>query len=197
LPAQSSPLTSYYCLLNAAKTLLTVKGVDFSDYHGVTGTFDPLSKRALRNERVAFKGGGILPALSKLLQEEEQEDEHTLTEILSNLPFIHRAFRYTFRSHPELFIPVRNVVYRKGSDDYVWVTARIDGRFADGRSLTTLPQQIEVDRGYTEDCVIRTSRRVRWYGRRASKEEKARAIVRMANYHRRLRQELSLYFIDT
>ena len=45
LPAQSSPLTSYYCFLNATKTLLTVKGVDFSDYHGVSGTFDPTSKR--------------------------------------------------------------------------------------------------------------------------------------------------------
>ena len=90
LPAQSSPLTSYYCFLNAAKSLLTVKGIDFSDYHGVSGEFDPSSKRALQNEMVAFKGGGILPALSKLLQEEEMEEQHSLTEMLANLPFIHR-----------------------------------------------------------------------------------------------------------
>src|ERR1700730_945939 len=115
LPAQSSPLTSYYCFLNAAKALLTVKGVNFSDYHGVSGKFDPLSKRTLRNEMISFKGGGILPSLSNLLEEEETHDEHTLTGVLSNLPFIHRAYRYTFRSHPELFIPLRNVVYRKGS----------------------------------------------------------------------------------
>jgi YaaC-like Protein len=68
LPAQSSPLTTYYCFLNAAKALLTVKGVDFSDYHGVSGAFDPTSKRALRNEkihsRVEIATGGIKGAVS-------------------------------------------------------------------------------------------------------------------------------------
>src|SRR5262249_52688906 len=87
LPPQSSPLTSYFCFLNATKSLLTVKDVEFSDYHGVSGRFDPASKRALRNERITFKGGGILAALSRLLEEEEEADEHTLTDVLSNLPF--------------------------------------------------------------------------------------------------------------
>jgi hypothetical protein len=182
LPAQSSPLTSYFCFLNAAKSLLTVKGVDFSDYHGVSGQFDPISKRALSNEKIAFKGGGILPALSRFLQEEETTDEHTLKDVLSNLPFIHRAFRYTFRSYPELFIPLRNVIYRKGGGDYVWITAKIEGRFANGRSLASLPEQFEIDRGYTDECVIRTSRRIKWFGHRASKEDKQRALVRLANY---------------
>jgi YaaC-like Protein len=190
LPTQSSPLTSYYCFLNAAKALLTVKGVDFSDYHGISGAFDPLAKRALRNEKVAFKGGGILPALSRLLEEEEETDEHTLTDILSNLPFIHRAFRYTFRSHPELFIPLRGIVYRKGDDDYVWITAKIEGRFADGRSLWTLPSQFEVDTGYANECVIRTRRKIRWFGRRSSKEQRAQAVARLSTYHRKLRQHI-------
>jgi hypothetical protein len=26
------------------------------------------------------------------------------------------AYRYTFRSHPELFLPLRVLVYRKGND---------------------------------------------------------------------------------
>jgi hypothetical protein len=190
LPAQSSPLTSYFCFLNAAKSLLTVKGVNFSDYHGVSGRFDPASKRALRNEKVTFKGGGILAEVSRLLEEEEDSDEHTLTDILSNLPFIHRAFRYTFRSHPELFIPLRNVVYRRDDQNYVWVTARIEGRFADGRSLSTLPQQFEIDLGYTDDCVIRTKKRVKWFGRNASRDEQQRARLRLETYHRKLRQHL-------
>ena len=196
LPAQSSPLTSYYCFLNAAKTLLTVKGLDFSNYHGVTGKFDPTSKRALRNEKIKFSGGGILAALSRLLEEEEKEDEHTLTEVLSNLPFIHRAFRHTFRSHPELFIPIGNVGYRKSQEDYVWVTASIEGRFADGRSLSTLPQQFEVDRVYKPECVIRTKRSVKWYGRRASVEEQEKARSRLMTYHRKLRQHL-VYIAST
>ena len=125
LPAQSSPLTIYYCFLNAAKALLLVKGVEFSDRHGVSGDFEA-SKRSLRNEKILFQGGGVLASLSKHLKEEEPETEHSLTEVLSNLPYIHRAFRYTFRSHPEMFIPMRNVVYRKhATDGYVWLSADI------------------------------------------------------------------------
>jgi YaaC-like Protein len=179
-----------FCFLNAAKSLLTVKGVNFADYHGVSGRFDPASKRALRNERITFKGGGILAELSRLLEEEEQTDEHTLKDVLSNLQFIHRAYRYTFRSHPELFIPLRNVVYRKDDEDYIWVTAEIEGRFADGRSLSTLPRQFEVDLGYAPECVIRTRRKVKWYRRNSSRDEQQRARLRLNTYHRKLRQHL-------
>ncbi len=191
LPAQSSPLTSYYCFLNAAKALLTVKGVAFAERHGIAGNFDPQSQRSLGNEIIRVKGAGIITALSQYLEEEETAQEHTLNDVLSNLPFIHRAFRYTFRAHPELFIPLRNVVYRKHPrDNYVWVSATIEGKFADGRSLRTLPNRFEIDHGYTDTCVIRTRRRVQWYGRKASKAEKEAAHARMARYHRRLRQDL-------
>jgi hypothetical protein len=187
LPAQSSPLTSYYCFLNAAKTLLTVKGVDFSDRHGVTGNFDPESKRALRNEKIIISEGGILGKLSHFLEEKE-ESEHTLKDILSNLPFIHRAYRYTFRSHPELFVPVYDLSYRE-EKDYVWVTATIDGRYADGRYLSTLPEQFEIDKGYTDKCVIRTKQKVKWHSRKAPPQGRQDANARLQNYHRRLRQD--------
>ena len=138
LPSLSSPLTSYYCFLNAVKALLIVKGQQFSDRHGVAGDFEG-AKRVLRNEIVKIQEGGVIGALSKYLKEDEGP-EHTLTEILSNLPFIHRAFRFTFKSHPELFFPLRNVVYRKHpTSHYVWITAQIEGRFADTRSMGTLP----------------------------------------------------------
>src|SRR5262245_42889814 len=192
LPPRSSPLTSYYCFLNAAKSLLLVKGVKFSARvrHGVSGSHDPASKRALRNEIIHFQESGILREHSLLLADEEKTDEHSLTELLSNLPFIHRAYRYTFRSHPELFIPVRQIVYRKNDDNYVWITASVEGRFADGRTLSTLPQQFERDRGYTDRCVIRTKKRVKWYGRRASKDDQWRAQQRLQNYHEKLPQQL-------
>jgi hypothetical protein len=64
---------------------------DFLGVPRCDGEFDPLSKRVLINEMITFKGGGILPDLSRYLEEEETEEEHTLTAILSNLPFIHRA----------------------------------------------------------------------------------------------------------
>ncbi|HDZ36756.1 MAG TPA: hypothetical protein ENH62_00395, partial [Marinobacter sp.] len=37
LPDMSSPLTSYYCFLNAAKALLTASGQNFKENHGVGG----------------------------------------------------------------------------------------------------------------------------------------------------------------
>jgi hypothetical protein len=116
----------------------------------------------LRNEKIAIKGGGIVKALSQLLQEEEATEEHTLRDVLSNLPFIHRAYRYTFRSHPELFIPLRHVVHRKDENDYIWLTARIEGRFADGRSLPTLPSQFEIDEGYNIRSFSARSKRRRF-----------------------------------
>ena len=191
LPVESSPLTSYYCFLNAAKALLIVKGEKFTDRHGVSGDFES-SKRALVNEQINFQGSGVIAALSKYLKEDATTTVYNLKDVLSNLPFIHRAFRHTFTSHPELFIPVRNLVYRKHpTDDYVWLTGDIQGRFADGRTIRTLPNGLEQDNGYKDGCVVRTRRRVRWYGRRANDEEKKQALSRLLAYHRKWRQHFS------
>jgi hypothetical protein len=90
-----------------------------------------------------------------------------------------------------MFIPIRQVVYRNHpTEDYVWMTARVDGRLADRRSLGTLPATFEVDEGYTSECVIRTRRRVRWHCRGASKLEKRNAMNRLLSFHRRTRQNV-------
>lgn len=191
LPPVSSPLTSYYCFLNAVKALLTVKKVRFSERHGVSGEFDPVAKRVLSNETVKIHSSGVLAALSGYLDEPETNAEHSLTSLLANLPFIHRAYRHTFKSQSELFIPIKNVVYRKHpSDSYVWFSAEISGRFADNRSLRTLPKKFEVDAGYKDKCVIRTKKRIKWYGRGASPEEQERATNRLHNLHRSVRLDL-------
>jgi YaaC-like Protein len=90
----------------------------------------------------------------------------------------------------DLDIPLRNVVYRKDDHDYIWITAKIEGRFADGRSLNTLPSEFEVDVGYTNECVIRTKKKIKWVARVAPKTDKARAFLRLSNYHRKQRQHL-------
>ena len=189
LPPHSAPLTCYYCFLNAVKALLIVKGQVFAERHGVGGTFEA-SKRALRNEIIHISGGGVIGALSTYLKENGGSD-HTLTEILSNLPFIHRAFRFTFKSHPELFIPLRNVIYRiHPTSEYIWVSATVEGRFADNRSLRTLPTGFEKDDGYTDRCVIRSKQRVKWFDRNASNTDQEAARHRLHEYHRRLRRDL-------
>jgi hypothetical protein len=190
LPAQSSPLTIYYCFLNATKALLLVKNVEFSQRHGVSGEFEA-SKRSLANEKIVFHGGGVLASLSRYLDEEERDTEHSLTDVLSNLPYIHRAFRYTFRSHPEMFIPVRKVAYRKHpTSDYIWVSASVEGRFADQRSMRTLPPAFELDQGCLPEFVIRTRKRIRWVERGESKANRESALTRLQNYHRRMRRHL-------
>ncbi len=114
-----------------------------------------------------------MSALSSYLDEPEKNTEHTLTDLLRSLPFIHRAYRHTFKSQREQFIPLRNVVYRKNpNDNYIWFSAEINGRYADKRSLRTLPTTFEVDLGYTDKCIIRTKKKVKWYARDADKADK-------------------------
>jgi hypothetical protein len=79
--------------------LLTVKKIDFSERHGVSGAYDPTAKRALSNEVIKLQNAGIMSALSRYLGEPETSTEHTLTDLLGNLPFIHRAYRTFYRAH--------------------------------------------------------------------------------------------------
>jgi hypothetical protein len=168
LPVVSAPLTSYYCFLNATKALLLVKGVAFTDNHGVTGRRAPNARRIIANEEIEIKGGGVLAALSSYLGESHLTKEFTVADALGNLPFIHRAYRHTFRSKPELFIPLRNPLYRKHpTDPYVWFSAEIRGKFADQRVLRTLPADFEVDAGFAT-CVIRSKKRSKWHRRGAA-----------------------------
>ena len=191
LPPESSPLTSYYCFLNAVKALLIVKKQKFADRHGVTGDFES-SKRALTNESINIQNSGIVSALPKSLGEDKQASEYSLKEILSNLPFIHRAFRHTYTSHAELFIPVQDVTYRKHpTEHYVWISADVGGRYADDRILRTLPSGLERDDGYNRDkhWVIRTTRRVRWHDHGANDQEKDKALRKLNKYHQKWRKK--------
>ena len=70
LPANSAPLTAYYCMLNATKALLVVNGIQFSEYHGVTGSAIS-SRKTLDNEVSSIQNAGILAELSKHLKEDE------------------------------------------------------------------------------------------------------------------------------
>jgi len=201
LPTNSSPLTSYYCFLNATKALLHCKGVSFSEQHGVSGDFSA-SKRTLSNETISIFEKGVLGSLSKHLNEKEKEKTHTLKEVLSNLPFIHRAYRYTYVSEKELFIPLRDVFYRKNpNDNYVWISASIAGRYADGRSSRTLPKSFEVDEGFAAQAEsssnnhkkgveIRLKQKVKWIGQSSNSEEQERANSRLFHYHRKARKDL-------
>ena len=107
LPNTSSPLTLYYCFLNAVNALLNLHGVS-SDRHGVTGKSGPGKKTSLSNEMVTLQEGGTLAELRAYLNEPSGRFVYCLKDLLYNLPFIHRAYKLTYASRPELFVPVQN-----------------------------------------------------------------------------------------
>lgn len=188
LGVEASPLTNYYCFLNATKALLTVKQVQFVEAHGVSGKFDPVAKRVLSNELVRFKGAGIVAALSAYLGEAPANKEATLTELLANLPFIHRTYTHTFKSQPDLFIPIRNPVYvRNQTTNEIYFSAEIVGRSSDNRSLKKLPEEFVIDSDFRERCVVRSKAKVDWYRKGASKAAKEGSATALNDLHKQLR----------
>lgn len=91
----SSPLTSYYSALNAAKALLTAKGVPYGPFHGLSGASTG-SKVNLANEIVILRGSGVVPEICRYLGESVGGERHSLKDIFYNLAFIHRAYCVTF-----------------------------------------------------------------------------------------------------
>ncbi|WP_299521542.1 YaaC family protein [Winogradskyella sp.] len=191
LPDTSAPLTTYYCFLNAVKSLLSVRGRPITENHGVTGK--STSQRAhLSNEEVTFHKGGVLAGLCEYLGEVATGQTYTLNDIFYNLVFIHRAYNLTFSSRPELFIPINNPRYVKkiGSTE-AWFTAEIsDERYSNQHSINKLPIGYEQDTSPeyvdNDELTIRR-RRFRW---RHGKPNQSRSIQNLVNYHRRVRKYL-------
>lgn len=192
LPPVAAPLTAYYCFLNCVKALLIVKGSSFTDRHGVSGDWDPASKRTLSNEIISVQGSGILKSLSDYLGEKNLPNSFSLLDALGNIPYIHRAFCHTFSSKKEMFIPLTNLVYMQHPTDlYFWFSAELIGRYADPRSLRFLPSSFEVDNGFPEKCVIRSKKRYKWHRHGANQESKDRAMKNLWALHRKMRREIS------
>ena len=192
LPTTSAPLTLYYCFLNATKALLTVKGRTFKEWHGVSGDYDPTTKRSLSNEIITIKNSGIVSELSKYLDEPESTTSHSLSDILGNLPFIHRAYRHTFTTKKELFIPLRNTCYRKHKDlNKVWFGAEITGVFADKRTARTFPLEFEIDYGFADGFRVRSKKRKKWYKRGATSQDATNAKKRLWTLHKELRLRIN------
>jgi len=97
MPKTSAPLLAYYCMLNATKALLEVKGSKYSNKHGVHGKA-PKNNCVLKNENVIFEGKGVLGALCCVLEENCKKDTINLKDILRNIPYVHRAYVLTFTS---------------------------------------------------------------------------------------------------
>jgi len=163
LPNTSSPLTAYYCFLNAVKTLLIVKNIQFEDRHGVSGRRN--GKISFNNEIVSFKSSGILPALQQYFNEPIRNEDFTIKQLLRNLVFIHRVYNLTYSGSGELFIPLKNVRFSKskkarperpGERDF-WFSAEFDTDIIDGYTINSLPSTFKY-----KDNVIVSKKRFKW-----------------------------------
>ncbi len=183
MSVESAPLTLYYAFLNATKALLLVHSQAHGSRHGVSGARVESAKTTLANEIVEFKSGGILPALCSYFGESATSDKYDLKSLLWNLPYVHRAFRHTFTSEAELFIPLENVCYvSKENTSEAWFQAQVVPRYTDGRILRHLPASFEAfeDGGIT---YVRRPRRFRWLRGTSTAAEKGQALARLCSYH--------------
>ena len=185
LPELSSPLTSYYCFLNAVKALLSASGQEFKESHGVGGRSTGKVK-SLDNETVDFQGGGILPSLCKYLDEPDNAGkEFTLKDILWQMPFIHRAYCLTYKSATELFIPLRNQCFmRKDGSKEAWFHAEIDKRYINAHTKAVIQPGFQL---FENDGVyeLRRRRRFKWSG-----HDIENSITEFSKYHKTIRRRI-------
>jgi hypothetical protein len=188
MSVDAAPLVLYYAFLNATKTLLEVQSQSHGNRHGVSGDRPEDAKASLANEMVRFQSGGVLPALCSYLGDGVSSQEYSLRDLLWNLPFVHRAFRHTFTSSTELFIPLESACYVSREDtSEAWFQAEVASRYTDGRILRHIPTSFEsfVDGDQT---LIRRKKRFKWLKGRTSKEDKTRALRRLETYHASVRR---------
>lgn len=188
LPIEAAPLPLYYAFLNATKALLATKGNTNSARLGVGGLRPENAKTMLANETVNFQSGGVLPSLCDYFGESSAKSSYTLKDILWNIPFIHRAFRLTFTSADELFIPLERARYvKKVGTTEVYFEAEIIPRFSDMRVLSNLPSSLEIfdDKDKKK---IRRKKCVKWATTRANAQTKEQAISRLSHYHSQTRR---------
>jgi hypothetical protein len=188
MPTEAAPLALYYCFLNATKALLTCHNTSHGDRHGVTGDRPEDARASLTNEIVTFQGGGVLPALCSYLGEAPGTQRYSLSDILWNIPFIHRAYVLTFRSKGELFIPLEKARYvKKPSSSECWFEAEVIPRFSDKRKLTSIPSSFE---HFQRDgkTIVRRKKRFRWFEGRSNATKVNKAHNNLVTYHSGLRR---------
>lgn len=190
LPKESAPLTAYYCMLNAVKTLLMVKKCKLSDRHGVSG--EVVGERtSISNEIVTFKAAGILTDLSRYLGEDVNPVSYKLSDVLYNLTYIHRAYMLS-KERPELFVPVKNPVAccANGSSE-AWMSFELEGRYANEKTLKRLPSYFQRDKSISDRFIIRSKKRFRW--ERGGDEQIN--VNNFIAYHAKLRRDV--YYIHS
>lgn len=182
----SKPLVAYYCMLNTTKSLLALKGIEVSAYHGISGC--PLSNKAmLVNEGIEIKSDGIFIGLSKYFGASLEGKSVNLKDVLYNIPFIHRAFTTTHPGMQDLFIPIYDPHFvRNKNNNESWFCATIKDKQYAKESIFNKQRGWELDKS-EEKFTIRRKRRFKWVSRGVTK---AQRIETLKDYHSKIRRDI-------
>lgn len=188
LPNESKTITSYYCMLNAAKALLSAKKLKFSQLHGLSGRSIG-NKTSLANEITKIKGKGIFVSLTKYFGAHLSGKEVSMKDVLYNIPFVHRAYTVTYRGSQELFVPITNPHFvMQGKGNEAWLCAEITVDKFCKNNIIDKQRGWEIDKSQNPKFVIRRKRRFRWDTSRGSK--KADRIRALTRYHQKIRRDI-------
>jgi hypothetical protein len=188
LPDSASPLTSYYCILNASKALLRYKGVDEKNLknHGLSSVRTENNNTNIEEACTDIKGAGVLPELAKYYGFYIQPGQYTMAEILYNIPCVHRAYCITF-SKSEIFIPISKPIFvKKDNSVKAWLKFDVSRRYANMKALKYLPNNFERDLGVSDEFTIRMKKRFNWgksIDERKSALNKYHQIIRSYLYY--------------
>ncbi|MFZ2311686.1 MAG: YaaC family protein [Methylobacter sp.] len=183
----SKPLVAYYCMLNASKSLLALKGITVSPYHGLAGT--PTNNKAmLVNENIDIKSDGVFVSLSRYFGASLEGKRANLKDVLYNIPYIHRAFTTTHPGMQELFIPITDPHFvRNTKTDESWFCATITDRQYAKESIFSKQRGWELDKS-EEKFTIRRKRRFTWSNKRGVSQ--TTRIDALKEYHAKIRRDI-------
>jgi len=191
MPVDSAPLLLYYSFMNATKALLSAKAVPFHEHHGVRAhnTRGPSSKIALSNEGVKVMQRGIAPALSQYLSEAETSTQHSLEDLLFNIPCIHRTFCLTYKSQNDLFIPLTECrIEFDPTSSTAHFSAKLSRDFSGPTFIRRLPPSLIADATVNDGRTIRSAANIPAAGQIANTTAEIAAV---ATFLKTLRPDLN------
>jgi hypothetical protein len=188
LPIQSSPLLLYYSYMNAAKALLSTKGVQFSPMHGVRGQNPPGARRkiSLSNETVRITTNGIVPSLATYFGESDPVRTYSMKELFFNSTFIHRTYCLTYRSQQEMFLALRICRYVFDTNNKV---VFLEGQFASDIVRTKIKNSLPSTLTWLDfkNKRFRSTAQIPWKSATRAKDSELAALARL---HSELRFDL-------
>ncbi|MFC7679936.1 YaaC family protein [Paenibacillus sp. GCM10028914] len=180
----SKPLTSYYCLLNATKTLLTFKNIKFGMKHGVSGKRIP-GRTHIQNELISLKPRGVLSGLIDYFEELKPQNNETynLKDILYNLEYIHRAYLMTFSNQSELFIPVDEIrfVHDKHRKEG-WLEVTLESQYSNQGTMKKITG-FSKDRYYDNNDIYIIRRNKTFYWEASHNAPNAKSLSSFKKYY--------------